>query len=120
MGKMLVLGASSNPNRYSYKVARKLRNNGYEVIAVGFRKGFIEDLEVLTGLPEIRDVDTVLLYMGKERQVDYYDYLLNMKPRRVIFNPGTTNPELKKLLQALEIEVVEDCALIMLNSRMFD
>ena len=119
MGKMLVLGAAANHDRYSHKAVKSLIRHGFEVVAVGFRSGFINDVEILTGLPEINDVDTVLLYMGEKRQKEYYDYLITLKPRRVIFNPGTKNPELKKILKKKGIETVEDCALIMLNSRSF-
>ncbi len=119
MGKMLVLAAATNPSRFSHKAVKSLVRNGYEVMAVGFRPGFIDDVEILTGMPEISDVDTVLLYMGEKRQREYYDYLYGLKPRRVIFNPGTKNPELRRLLKKKGIESLEDCALIMLSSGTF-
>ena len=119
MGKMLVLGAAENPDRYSCKAVKSLDRNGYEVVAVGFKPGFIKEIEILAGTPEIIDVDTVLLYIGKKRQHEYYDYIAGLKPRRVIFNPGAENPELQDFLKEKGIEVVKDCALIMINTDSF-
>jgi len=113
---MLVLGAAEKPERYSCKAVKSLARNGYEVVAVGFRKGFINDTEILTGMPEIQDVDTVLLYMGKSKQKEYYDYVISLNPRRVIFNPGAENREFQELLDQKGIETVKDCALIMINT----
>ena len=129
MGKMMVLGASDNPQRYSCKAVKSLARNGYEVMAVGIRPGLIKsthiqtgltsEIEILAGTPEVGDVDTVLLYMGEKKQREYYDYLLSLKPRRVIFNPGSENRELQEILEAEGIETVKDCALIMINTDTF-
>lgn len=116
MSKNVVLGASPNHSRYSNKAVRSLLKRDHEVIPVGTKAGEIKELEILTGKPEIPDVDTVLLYLAANRQPEYYDYIIGLKPRRVIFNPGTHNPEFIELLQEKKIEAVEDCALIMLNS----
>jgi predicted CoA-binding protein len=119
MGKMLVLGAAENPDRYSCKAVKSLYRNGYEVVAVGLRPGFIKDTEILTGKPLIDDIDTILIYMGAKKQKDYYDYIIDLKPRRVVFNPGAENPELQDMLKEKGIEVVRDCALILINSGAF-
>ena len=119
LSKMLVLGAAENPDRYSCKAVKSLDRNGYEVVAVGFRSGFIKDIEILAGMPEISDVDTVLLYIGTKKQQEYYDYLVSLNPRRVIFNPGAENPELQDILKEKGIDVVKDCALIMINTGTF-
>jgi predicted CoA-binding protein len=129
MGKMMVLGATDNPQRYSCKAVKSLARNGYEVVAVGIRPGLIKsthiqpditsEIEILAGTPEVGDVDTVLLYMGEKKQKEYYDYLLRLKPRRVIFNPGSENGELQEILEAEGIETVKDCALIMINTDTF-
>jgi predicted CoA-binding protein len=116
MSKNVVLGASPNHSRYSNKAVRSLLKRDHEVVPVGTKAGEIKELEILTGKPEIPDVDTVLLYLAANRQPEYYDYIIGLKPRRVIFNPGTNNPEFIDLLKENEIEAVEDCALIMLNS----
>ena len=119
MGKMLILGATENPDRYSCKTAKALDRNGYEVVAVGFKSGFIKHIIIRTGMPEIDDVDTVLLYMGKKKQSEFHDYIIGLKPRRVIFNPGAENPELQEILKEKGIEAIEDCGLIMINTDSF-
>jgi predicted CoA-binding protein len=119
MGKMLVLGAVEKPERYSCKAVKSLARNGYEVVAVGVRPGFIKDIEILTGMPDVEDVDTVLLYMSDQKQKDYYDYIIRLNPRRVIFNPGAENRELQEIVENKGIEAVKDCALIMINTDSF-
>jgi predicted CoA-binding protein len=116
MSKSVVLGASPNHSRYSNKVVRSLLKREHEVVPVGTTSGEIKELEIKTGKPDISDVDTVLLYLSPNSQSEYYDYVIGLKPRRVIFNPGTHNPEFIELLKEKDIEPVEDCALIMLNS----
>jgi predicted CoA-binding protein len=116
MSKSVVLGASSNHSRYSNKAVRSLLKRDHEVVPVGTKTGEIKELEILTGKPAIPDVDTVLIYIAPNRQSDYYDYVLSLKPRRVIFNPGTHNQEFIDLVKENGIEAVEDCALIMLNA----
>jgi predicted CoA-binding protein len=119
MGKMLVLGATDKPERYSCKAVKSLYKNGFEPVAVGFKPGFIKDTEILAGMPEIEGVDTVLLYIGAKKQQEYYHYVIGLKPRRVIFNPGTENPEFQEMLKEKGIDVVRDCAMIMLNTGTF-
>jgi predicted CoA-binding protein len=116
MSKNVVLGASPNHSRYSNKAVRSLLKRNFEVVPVGTKAGEIRDLEILTGMPDIPDVDTVLLYLAPNRQSEFYDYVINLNPRRVIFNPGTHNQEFIDLVRENGIEAVEDCALIMLNS----
>lgn len=113
--KTIVLGATANPMRYAYLAAVRLAQHGHPVVLVGIREGEIGGNPILLGRPEIEDVDTVTLYIGPERQVAYYDYLLSLKPKRIIFNPGTENPELARLAQAQGIETVEGCTLVMLS-----
>jgi predicted CoA-binding protein len=119
MRKTLVLGATTNPKRYSYKAVRLLVRKEIPVIAVGFRKGMIENIEIETGKPDVHDIHTIALYLGKERQLDYYDYLLQLKPNRIIFNPGTDNPAFMELAKKQGIEVVSGCLLVMLHSGKF-
>jgi uncharacterized protein len=114
--KTLVIGASSKPDRFSYKAVRKLKALGYEVIPVGIREGEIEGIMIQTGYPELTDIDTITIYINASIQPLYYDYILKLKPKRVILNPGTENEELKRLCKQNEIEIVEYCTLIMLGS----
>ena len=116
MSKTLVLGASPNHSRYSYKCVKSLRKNNHEVVAVGLRKGTIVDVKIQTGKPEIDDVHTIILYIGAKGQIDYYDYMLGLKPQRIIFNPGTYNRDFQEMAKENDIDTVVDCSLLMLTS----
>ena len=113
--KTVVLGASPNPVRFSHKAVKSLLRHDQEVVAVGFREGLIAEQEILVGMPPIEDVDTVSIYIGSSRQSDYYDYIFSLKPRRVIFNPGTVNPEFMGRLKQAGIEPIAECMLVLLN-----
>ena len=115
----MVLGASPNPVRFSHKAVKSLLRHDQEVVAVGFREGLIVEEEILTGQPPIEDVHTVSIYIGSSRQTEYYDYIFSLKPERVIFNPGTVNPELMGRLKQAGIEPVSECMLVMLNDGEF-
>ena len=117
--KTVVLGASPNPLRFSHKMVKSLVRHGIDVVPVGFRKGKISDVDILIGQPKIKDVHTISLFMGARHQPPFYDYILKLNPRRIIFNPGTYNPELSELAKKNGIEPVIDCALIMLNKGTF-
>ncbi len=116
MKKTLVLGASPNEMRFSNKAVKSLKRHNYEVVPVGIRKGRIAGIDIIIGKPEIDDIHTVALYVGPARQKEYYDYIISLNPRRIIFNPGTENPELMELVENEGIEALEDCTLIMLNN----
>ena len=111
----MVLGASPNPVRFSHKAVKSLLRHDQEVVAVGFREGMIADQEILVGMPRIENVHTVSIYIGSSRQADYYDYIISLKPKRVIFNPGTINPEFMGRLNREGIEPVAECMLVLLN-----
>ena len=111
----MVLGASPNPTRYSNLAAQRLQNNGHDTVLVGVRAGEIGDKTILLGQPEIEDIDTITLYMNPERQKPHYDYILGLQPKRIIFNPGTENPELIKLARERGIETTIACTLVMLS-----
>ena len=114
--KTLVIGASDKPERYANKAVRMLREYDHEVVSIGLREGKIDDVAIQTGRPEFDCIDTVTLYVGPQRQDDLIDYVINMKPRRVIFNPGTENPGFQDRLNAAGIEPVEACTLVMLRT----
>jgi predicted CoA-binding protein len=117
--KTLVLGASEKEERYANKAVRLLREYDHEVVAVGRSAGTIGDVPIQTGQPDLEGVDTVSLYIGPHFQADISDYVLGLKPRRVIFNPGTENPEFQQALEAAGIEPVEACTLVMLRTDQF-
>jgi len=116
MKKTVVIGASENTERYSNKVIRLLRRKNIPVAAVGIKAGEIDGVKIQTGFPAIELVDTVTLYVGPANQPQYYDYILSLKPERVIFNPGTENPELEDKIRKAGIEVLEACSLVMLTT----
>ena len=115
MKKTVVLGATPNPERYAYLATQRLARQGHEVVPVGLKKGAIGAIEIQQGEPVIENVDTITLYLGAERQRPIYDYILSLKPKRIIFNPGAENPELAKLAAGQGIETVEGCTLVMLS-----
>ena len=115
----LILGASPNPVRFSHKAVKSLLRHDKKVVAVGYKKGEIVDEEILVGQPHIENIHTVSIYMGSSRQSDYYDYIISLKPKRVIFNPGTVNPEFMGRLKNEGIEPVSECMLVMLSDDEF-
>jgi predicted CoA-binding protein len=114
--KTLVLGASSNPSRYSNLAVKKLVENNHPVIALGRREGMIGNTEIVTEKMIMDDIDTVTLYLNPTNQKPYYDYILSLKPKRIIFNPGTENNELEALAKKNGIQTLEACTLVMLST----
>lgn len=112
--RTLVIGASENPERYSNKAIRMLRYNNHEVVALAKRQGRVEDVEFQTTFPD-EEIHTVTLYVGPQHQAEYYASVVNLKPKRVIFNPGTESGIFIQLLEANGIEAVEACTLVMLS-----
>ena len=115
MKKTLVIGASTNPLRVSNDAVRRLTTQGHETIAIGIKEGEIGATKILTGRPKIDDLDTITLYINPRIQKDYYDYILLLQPKRIIFNPGTENYELMKMAREAGIEVDAACTLVMLS-----
>ena len=116
----LVLGASPKPDRYSNRAIKTLKSHKIPVIAVGRREYDREDLKILKVIPhDVGPVHTVSLYLNAENQEEYYDKILLLHPKRVIFNPGARNPEFEKILENKDVEVVTDCMLAMLACRQF-
>jgi len=111
-----VAGASPNPSRYSHVAVLRLHAAGHPVIAVGIRTGFIGDTPIATDWPLVSGVDTVTLYVGPSNQPAWKDYILSLRPRRVIFNPGAENPEFERLLQDAGIHTEEACTLVLLST----
>ena len=114
--KTLVIGASANPSRYSYLAVQRLSANQHPVLALGIRKGSIGNIEIETEKKSFEQVDTITLYVNPTRQKEYYDYILSIQPKRIIFNPGTENDELWELAEQKGIEVMEACTLVLLST----
>tara|TARA_R110002050_G_scaffold99648_1_gene206527 strand:+ start:511 stop:870 length:360 start_codon:yes stop_codon:yes gene_type:complete len=119
MKKTLVLGASLNPSRYSNLAINRLVNYGHTVEAVGLKNGTVAGVSISTEKEDFGDIDTITLYLNPKRQVEYYDYIVSLKPKRVIFNPGTENPELYRILKENNIESEVACTLILLGTNQY-
>jgi predicted CoA-binding protein len=119
MKKTLILGASANPERVAYTAAHRLTEAGHPVVNVGIRQGEVAGLPILTGQPALDNIDTVTLYISPKNQTEWYNYILSLKPRRVIFNPGTENRELAELAEGQGIVTEEACTLVLLSLNMY-
>ncbi len=111
----LILGASENPERYSYKATVKLKQHGHTVYPIGIKAGNIEGSKIIIDRIYPADLHTVTLYLNPKNQSGWYAYILSLKPKRIVFNPGTENEELLKLATQQGIECVEACTLVMLS-----
>jgi len=114
--KTLVIGASENTARYSNMAVNKLLSKQHEVVAIGKTGGRIQNVEIHREQIKDDDIDTVTLYLNPTHQEPYYDYILSLKPRRIIFNPGAENDELERLAAQQGIDVLEACTLVMLST----
>jgi predicted CoA-binding protein len=114
--KTVVLGASDNPMRYSYIAINRLSKKGYPVVAIGKRAGRVGEIPVIKEHPAMDDVDTITLYLNAQNQKQYYDYILSLQPKRIIFNPGAENDELAEMATKKGIEPMEACTLVLLST----
>ncbi|PZF74416.1 CoA-binding protein [Taibaiella soli] len=114
--KTMVIGASENRERYSNMAIHRLRQHNHSVVAIGNRKGKVEDVDIITEHPDVHDIDTITLYLNPQNQKAYYDYILSVKPKRIIFNPGTENEELEHLAEKEGIQTMEACTLVLLGT----
>jgi predicted CoA-binding protein len=117
--KTLVLGASENPSRYSYLALQRLQSHHHPVVAIGKRKGIVGNVAIDTEKKDWKDIDTVTLYLNPLHQKEYYDYIMSLKPKRIIFNPGAENNELAKMAADKGIELIEACTLVMLATNQY-
>ncbi len=117
--KTLVFGASLNPSRYSNIAMHKLVAHGHDVVAFGLKKGSVSDVDIDTELQPYQDVDTITMYMNPSRQQPFYEYLVSLQPDRIIFNPGTENPEFFKSLRTAGIKFEMACTLVMLGTNQY-
>jgi len=112
----VVLGATPNPSRYAFLAVNRLVHHGHEVWPIGIKKGEVAGIKIINDKPPVQNVDTVTLYLNPQNQKQYYEYILGLHPKRIIFNPGTENPELQKLAGEKGIESLEACTLVMLST----
>jgi uncharacterized protein len=114
--KTVVLGASDSPMRYSFLAVRRLKSYDHPVVAIGKKSGAIDDTQIITERPLMDDVDTITLYLNPVHQQQYYDYILSLHPKRIIFNPGAENNELEALAKQNNIQPMNACTLVLLST----
>ncbi|QBZ97851.1 CoA-binding protein [Flavobacterium sangjuense] len=117
--KTVVLGATTKPEKYAYIAINKLVEKGHSVLAIGQNAGEVAGVKIHTKQIPLANIDTVTLYLNPKRQVDYYNYIIETKPKRVIFNPGTENPQFYQLLQSNGIKVEVACTLVLLATNQY-
>jgi predicted CoA-binding protein len=117
--KTLVLGASSKPDKYAFKAISMLVDKGHTVIAIGQNTGEVAGVKIYTKAIPVKNIDTVTLYLNAKRQKEYYNYIIEAKPKRVIFNPGTENPEFYQLLELNNIKSEVACTMVLLTTNQY-
>lgn len=119
MKKTLVIGATPNPERYAYLATEMLKKYGHEVVAFGIRKGEINGTVIVNDFPTTTDFDTVTLYLNPNNQTSLEQQVIDLHPKRVVFNPGTENPDFEKRLKEHGIEALEACTLVLLRTTQY-
>ncbi|HZX74807.1 MAG TPA: CoA-binding protein [Cyclobacteriaceae bacterium] len=121
MKKTIIVGATNNSSRYAFLAAQMLDEYGHEIVPLGIKKGEVMGKSILNikEKPHVSDINTITLYIGPDKQPEWYDYLLSLKPKRIIFNPGTENEEFEKKAREKGVEAIEACTLVMLRSNQF-
>lgn len=117
--KTLVLGASGNPSRYSNLAIQRLRKYGHPVVAVGRQHCFVADVEINIEKKQFDNIDTITLYLNPQHQQEFYDYILSLHPKRIIFNPGAENEELAGLAKGKGITAIDACTLVLLSTTQY-
>ena len=117
--KTLVLGATTKPERYAFKAVTMLVEHGHSVLAIGQNAGEVAGIKIQTKAIPLKNIDTVTLYLNPLRQREYYNYIIEAQPKRVIFNPGTENPEFYQLLKSNGIAVEVACTLVLLATNQY-
>lgn len=117
--KTLVLGATPNPARYAYKAVHQLLNKKIEVVPMGIKEGVIASIPIISVNEQQENIHTVSLYVGAARQEEYYDFIINLAPKRVIFNPGTENPQFAQKLNKAGISWENACTLVLLSTNQY-
>lgn len=122
MKKTVIVGATTNRSRYAYQAAETLIDYGHEIVPIGIKKGEVFGKQILNirDKPHIPDVDTITLYIGPHHQPEWYEYLIGLKPKRIIFNPGTENNEFEMKTEAAGIQTLEACTLVMLRTGQYE
>lgn len=118
--KTLVLGGSLKPQRYSYKAISMLREYGVDTVSVGLRSGMVADVTIEVEKKVFESIHTITLYLNPTRQEDYYEYIISLSPKRIIFNPGTENPALEAMAKEKNISCIRACTLVLLSTGQYE
>lgn len=116
----LIIGASTNPERESFHVVKLFIKKQFPILAIGQKEGMIDSVSIQKGLPPFQDIHTITLYVGAKNQAAFYDYILQIKSKRLIFNPGAENLELFNLAVNNGIDAVNACTRTMLTVGNYD
>jgi predicted CoA-binding protein len=116
MKRTVIIGASNNPNRYSYLACVRLEGLGHEVFPIGIREGNIQGTSIITDRPELKNIDTITLYVGPKHQASWLDYMISLSPKRIIFNPGTEDRASIAAVREAGIQAEVACTLVMLSA----
>ncbi|MFA9189927.1 CoA-binding protein [Flavobacterium sp. FZUC8N2.13] len=117
--KTLVLGATTKPDRYAFRAINMLVEKGHSVLAIGQNTGEVSGIKIRTKAIPLKNIDTITLYLNPKNQRNYYNYIVEVQPKRVVFNPGTENPELYQLLELNNIKVEVACTLVLLATNQY-
>ncbi|MFW6020018.1 MAG: CoA-binding protein [Bacteroidales bacterium] len=117
--KTIVLGVSPDPQKRAHRVCKKLLEKGHTIVPLGIRPGYVNNIPIITDISTAEEVHTVIIYLRASRQKSWLPYILASKPRRIIFNPGSENPELIELAKERKIDILYECALLMLSSNRY-
>ena len=117
----LVVGATDNVERYAYCAAEMLQNKGFDFIPIGIKKGKVLGKEILDlrQVPDLKEIHTITLYLGPQNQSEWINYLIGLKPARILFNPGTENPLFFQKATETGIDAQNVCTLVMLTTGQF-
>lgn len=117
----LIVGATTNPSRYAYFAANRLKDYGVPFIPIGIKSGevFGEKILDLRAKPDMQNIHTITLYIGPAHQEEWIDYLISLRPKRIIFNPGTENPVFFQKARTAGIQVLQACTLVMLSTNQY-
>lgn len=115
----LVIGASEKPERYSNMAVRLLTFHNHQVFAIGNKAGKINNVDILIGKPALQNIHTVTLYLNPKLQEEYYEYILSLNPKRIIFNPDTENESFVQLAVDNNISAIVACTLVLLKTNQY-
>ncbi len=115
--KTVIIGATTNKGRYAFMAAERLKGANIDFVPIGIKKGevFGKSILPIREKPMVSDVHTVTMYIGSQNQHEWYNYILSLKPQRILFNPGTENEAFQNMARQQNVEVVEGCTLVMLG-----